>query len=90
MINFIVWLIAGACLGWLAGQWLGQPEGRLLNVCAGSAGALVAGFGLAPLLHLGSLNPNHLNLPALLVALLGAVILLVAVSILRGPRLRLH
>jgi len=90
MINLVAWTIAGACLGWLTSQWLGQPEGLRLNLCAGIAGALIAGVGLAPLLHLGASEPNTFSWPALLAALLGAVIFLEAVSILRGPRLHLR
>jgi uncharacterized membrane protein YeaQ/YmgE (transglycosylase-associated protein family) len=47
---------------------------------------LVAGLVLTPLLGIGTINQNNFSLPALLVFLAGAVILLFVVSLFQGRR----
>ena len=92
MINFIVWLIAGAIIGWLASRIMktdGQ-QGTLLDIVVGIVGAFVAGLVLTPLFGISTINQNNFSLPALLVSLLGAIILLAVVRLLRGRGLRLR
>jgi len=81
MINFIVWLIVGAIIGWVASQLMGRREGLILNIVVGIVGAFVAGLVLTPLLGIKTINQNNFSLPGLIVSLLGAVILLAVVSI---------
>ena len=92
MINFIVWLIAGAIIGWLASRLMrtdGQ-QGLLLDIVVGVVGAFVAGWVLTPLFGISTINQNNFSIPALLVSLGGAVILLAVVRLLRGRGLRLR
>lgn len=89
-MNFIIWLIVGGLVGWVASMIMktnGQ-QGMLLNVIVGIVGAFVAGLVLTPLLGIGTINQNNFSLPALLVSLMGAIILLALVSLLRGNGLR--
>jgi uncharacterized membrane protein YeaQ/YmgE (transglycosylase-associated protein family) len=89
MVNFIVWLIVGAIIGWLASQLMGQREGLLLNVVVGIVGAFLAGLVLTPLLGIGTINQGNFSLPALIVSLVGAIVLLAIVGIFqRGTRRR--
>jgi uncharacterized membrane protein YeaQ/YmgE (transglycosylase-associated protein family) len=90
MMNFIVWLVAGAIIGWGASQVMKQHEGLWLNIVVGILGALAAGYVLNPLLHIGTIQQINFSLPALLVSLLGAIVLLTAVCTFRrdGPRRR--
>ena len=76
-----MWPIVGGLLGQTASLVLGmsRQQALLLKVIVGIVGALVAGWFLAPLSHLPTINQNIVNLPALLTSLLG-VILLLAVS----------
>ncbi len=60
--------------------------GLLLNIVVGIVGAFVAGLVLTPLLGIGTINQNNFSLPALIVSLLGAIVLLAVVSLLRGRR----
>ena len=90
MINFIVWLVVGGIIGWVASQLMGQREGLLLNIVVGIAGAFIAGYVLTPLLHITTINQNNFSLPALLVSLLGAIGLLAVVSVFRRGGLRLR
>jgi uncharacterized membrane protein YeaQ/YmgE (transglycosylase-associated protein family) len=63
-------------------------QGILLNVVVGIVGAFLAGIVLTPLLGIGTINQSNFSLPALLVSLGGAVILLFVVSLMRGRGVR--
>jgi uncharacterized membrane protein YeaQ/YmgE (transglycosylase-associated protein family) len=88
MVNFIVWLIVGAIIGWLASQLMGKREGLLLNIVVGIVGAFLAGLVLTPLLGIGTINQGNFSLPALLVSLVGAIALLAIVSFFQRGRAR--
>ena len=85
MINFIVWIIAGAIIGWVASKIMGTSarQGLLLDIVVGIVGAFLAGWFLTPLFGVGTINQANFSLPALLVSLLGAIILLAIVRLVR-------
>ena len=87
-MNFIIWLIAGAVVGWVASMLMhtNSQQGLLLDIVVGIVGAFVAGFLLSPLFGVGTINQNNFSLPALLVSLLGAIILLAVVKLFRRAR----
>jgi len=89
-MNIILWLIAGAVIGWLASRIMGtsSQQGLLLDIVVGVIGAVLAGWFLSPLFGVGTINQNDFSLPALLVSLLGAVILLAIVRLFRRGGLR--
>jgi uncharacterized membrane protein YeaQ/YmgE (transglycosylase-associated protein family) len=89
-MNLILWLIVGAVIGYIASRIMGtnSQQGLLLDIVVGVVGAFLAGWFLTPLFGVGTINQNDFSLPALLVSLLGAVILLAIVKLLRGGRLR--
>ena len=91
MINFIVWLLVGALIGWLASMVMrtDAQQGGLLNIIVGIVGALIGGF-LLPLLGFGgsTINNNDFSLSGLLVAFGGAVILLAIVNLTQRGRVR--
>jgi uncharacterized membrane protein YeaQ/YmgE (transglycosylase-associated protein family) len=89
-MNLIIWLIVGAVVGWVASSLMGQRKGLLMNIIIGIGGAFVAGIVLTPLLGIGTINQNNFSLPAMLVSVVGAVILLFVVSLFRGRGLRLR
>jgi len=80
-MNFIIWLIVGAIVGWVATSLMGQRDGLLMNIVIGIVGAFVAGLVLTPLLGIGTINQNNFSLPALMVSLLGAVVLMAVVNV---------
>jgi uncharacterized membrane protein YeaQ/YmgE (transglycosylase-associated protein family) len=92
MINFVVWLIVGGFIGWLASIVMrtNAQQGTLLNIVVGVVGAFIAGYVLTPLLGVGTINSGDFSIPALIVSLLGAIILLAVVSLFRrsGRRAR--
>ena len=89
-MNFILWIIIGGILGWIASIIMrtNAQQGLFLNIAVGIIGALVAGFVLTPLFGIGTINQNNFSLPALLVSLLGAIILLAIVNLFRRGTVR--
>ena len=49
-MNFIVWLIVGGLIGWIASMIMGtnEQQGMLLNIIVGIVGAFLGGLLLAP------------------------------------------
>ena len=89
-MNLILWIIIGGILGWIASLVMrtDAQQGLFLNIVVGIIGALVAGFVLTPLFGIGTINQNNFSLPALLVSLLGAIILLAIVNLFRRGTVR--
>jgi uncharacterized membrane protein YeaQ/YmgE (transglycosylase-associated protein family) len=89
-MHFILWIIIGGILGWIASIIMrtNAQQGLFLNIVVGIIGALVAGFVLTPLFGIGTINQNNFSLPALLVSLLGAIILLAIVNLFRRGTVR--
>lgn len=85
MLNFIIWIIVGGVIGWLASMIMNTngSQGTLIDIVVGIVGAFVGGLVLSPLLGIGTINDGNFSLPALLVSLLGAVILLAVVKLFR-------
>ena len=83
-MNFIIWLVVGGVVGWLASLVMktdGQ-QGILLNVIVGIVGALLGGWLLSPLFGMGTINQDNFSIGALFISFLGAVILLAIVKLL--------
>jgi uncharacterized membrane protein YeaQ/YmgE (transglycosylase-associated protein family) len=86
MVNFIVWIIVGAIIGWVASMIMRTRGGLLVNIVVGIVGAFIAGLVLTPLLGIGTINQNNFSFPALMVSLLGAIILLAIVGLFQRGR----
>jgi len=89
-MNFILWLIIGGILGWIASliMYTDAEQGLFRNIVVGIIGAMVAGFLLTPLLGIDTINQNNLSLPGLFVSLLGSIILLAIVNFFRRGTVR--
>ena len=87
-MNFIIWLIVGGVVGWLASIVMGTngQQGLLLNIVVGIFGAFVAGMFLTPLFGIATINQNNFSLPGVLVSVVGAIILLAVINLLTGRR----
>jgi uncharacterized membrane protein YeaQ/YmgE (transglycosylase-associated protein family) len=90
MINFIIWIIVGGILGWIASLIMrtDAQQGMFLNIVVGIIGAMLGGWLLAPLFGTGTINQNDFSISGLLVSLLGAVILLAIVNLIRRKSVR--
>jgi uncharacterized membrane protein YeaQ/YmgE (transglycosylase-associated protein family) len=89
-MNIIIMLIVGGLIGWIASIVMrtNAQQGVILNIVVGIVGALLAGFLLAPLFGTGTLTQGDFSLPALLVSLLGAIVLLAIVNLFRRGAVR--
>ncbi len=87
-MSIIVWLIVSIVIGSLGSLIMrcNADRSAVLSTLAGILGALLAGPLLAPLLG-GTSSEGLLNLNALLVSLLGAVVLVGLVNLLRLGRM---
>lgn len=89
-MNFIIWLVVGGVIGWLASLLMrtdGQ-QGLFLNVAVGVVGALLGGWLISPLVGVGTINQDNFSAPALLVSFAGAVVLLAIVNLVRRGSFR--
>jgi uncharacterized membrane protein YeaQ/YmgE (transglycosylase-associated protein family) len=73
-VNIIACIVVGVLAGWLAERITGRNHGLLMNLMVGIIGAFIGGFLISSLL--GFHYAEGFNLPSILVATLGAVILL--------------
>lgn len=89
-MNFIIWLIVGGVIGWLASMLMNtnDRQGMFLNVVVGIVGAMLAGWFLSPLVGVGTINQDNFSLPALFVSFVGAVVLLAIVNLFRRGSVR--
>ena len=90
MINFIIWLIEGGIVGWLASMVMrtDAQQGIVLNVIVGIVGSIIGGLLIAPLLGAGSINQGNFSPMGLVVSFIGAVILLALVNLVRRGAVR--
>ncbi|MEC5216638.1 putative membrane protein YeaQ/YmgE (transglycosylase-associated protein family) [Actimicrobium sp. GrIS 1.19] len=84
-MNFIIWIVIGGVLGWLASIVMktDAQQGMILNVVVGVVGALVGGWLLAPMVGTGTINQGDFSIAALVVSFVGALVLLAIVNLLR-------
>jgi uncharacterized membrane protein YeaQ/YmgE (transglycosylase-associated protein family) len=87
-MNFIIWLVVGGIIGWLASIVMktDAQQGYLLNIVVGIAGAVLGGWLISPLVGSGTINQNNFSLPSLAVSLIGAIILLAIINFIRRGR----
>ena len=85
-MGLLSWIVVGLIAGWLAGQFMkGGGYGLIGDIVVGVIGGLLGGWIASSLLHLG-VGVNGINLESILVAFVGAVVLLVLMRVLRGGR----
>ena len=83
-MGLLSWIVVGAIAGWLSGQVMkGRGFGLLGDIFVGVAGGLIGGF-LAEALFKVPNAVNGFNLTSILVAFLGAVLLIVIARMFQG------
>ena len=90
MIGFIVWLVIGGVIGWVASIVMKRDasQGIVLNVVVGIVGAVLGGWLIGPMLGAPSINSGQVSAASLLVSFLGAVILLAIVNLITRRSVR--
>ena len=84
-MGFIIWLVVGGLIGWLASIIMktDAQQGIILNIVVGIVGAFLGGWLIGPLLGAGSINAGDFSILGLIASLLGAIILLAIVKLIR-------
>jgi len=85
-MTILAWLVVGLIAGWLASQVMrGGGYGLIGDIIVGVVGALLGGFLATTLLKMP--NPvNGINVTSILVAFIGAVILIAILRMVSGRR----
>jgi len=83
-MNIIIYLIAGAVVGYIASRIMrtNSQQGLLMDIVVGVVGAFLAGYFISPLLGVGTIN-DAVTIPTMLVTLVGSVVLLWIVKAVR-------
>ena len=85
-MGILSWILVGLIAGWLAGELMrGAGFGLVGNILIGIIGALLGGFLASALFNVGD-PVSGFNLPTLIIAFLGSVILLAILRLFRGAR----
>jgi len=81
-MGLLGWIILGGLAGWIASGLMREPQGCLTNIIVGVIGGFLGGlvFNL-----IGGYGVTGFNLWSLVVAVIGAVILIAILRALRGP-----
>ena len=79
-LGIIGWLVIGIVAGWLAEKVMGRSHGLVTNLIVGVVGAFLGGFIASNLL---GIPVGGFNLMTLLVAFLGACLLLFLVGLVK-------
>ncbi len=90
MTPLLVYIIVGGLIGWVASivMHTNGQQGILLNIVVGIIGAFLAGLVLTPLFGISTIGQGNYSLPAILVTLFGAIILLAVVNMVRRGAVR--
>ena len=85
-MGLLSWIVVGGIAGWLAGQVMrGSGFGLLGDIIVGIVGGLVGGWLAGQLFKIPD-AVNGFNLTSILVAFLGAVVVIFVLRLLRGGR----
>lgn len=85
-MGILSWLVVGLIAGFLASRVMrGGGSGLIGDIIVGIVGALIGGFLAATLLNIPN-AVNGINLPSIIVAFVGAVILLWLLRMVSGRR----
>jgi len=86
-MGILSWIVVGLIAGFLAGLVVkGGGYGLIGDVVVGVVGGLLGGWIATTFLHIGGLS--GINLPSILIAFIGAVVLLLILRLLAGRRRR--
>lgn len=86
-MGILAWIVLGAIAGFIANLLVGGGEGVIKTVLLGIVGGLLGGFIATAIFHAGTMNA--LNLESILIAIAGAVVVLVVWRAIT-PRRRVH
>jgi uncharacterized membrane protein YeaQ/YmgE (transglycosylase-associated protein family) len=83
-VSIVAWIVLGLIAGWVAGLLVkGSGYGVIGDIILGILGALVGGWITSSLM---GVEVTGFNLPSLLIAVLGAVVVIFIARLLAGSR----
>lgn len=84
-MNFLGWIVLGGIAGWIASIITGRNDrmGCITNILAGAVGGIVGGWVFS---LFGGAGITGFNIWSLLVAVVGAVIVLAIINFIFGRR----
>jgi len=85
-MGILAWIVVGLIAGWLASRVMrGGGYGLIGDIIVGAVGAVIGGFLAANLLNMPD-AVNGINVTSILVAFVGAVILIALLRMVSGRR----
>ena len=85
-MGILSWIIVGLVAGWLASQVMrGGGYGLIGDIIVGAVGAVIGGFLAGALLNMPD-AVNGINITSILVAFVGAVVLIAILRLVSGRR----
>ena len=83
-MGIIAWIVLGASVGFITNLIMGGSEGVIATIILGIVGALVGGYLAGTVL--GVADVTGVNVESIVVAVIGAVIVVAAYRLLMGQR----
>jgi uncharacterized membrane protein YeaQ/YmgE (transglycosylase-associated protein family) len=89
-VNIVLWFLVGSLLGWLMSRVLSEPgrEGTAGNLTVGLLSATLTGWFLSPWLRASGSTAQRVDLPALVMSIVGALVGLTLFNLVRQAMLR--
>lgn len=84
-MGIIAWIVLGAIAGFITNLLMGGKEGVIATVILGIVGAVVGGWLMGTVLHVADVT--GLNLESLVVAVIGAVIVVAVYRLITRRRI---
>jgi len=86
-MSILAWIVVGLIAGWIANMFMSSGAGGLVaDLVIGVLGAIVGGFVVG--LVTNTDYTTGFNLPTIVVAVIGAIILIGAYRLLGGKKIR--
>ena len=79
-MGILLWIVFGGLVGWVASMIMGQGQGLLMDILIGIVGSIIGGWLMS---YFGGYGVSGFNVTSFLVALLGAVVLILIIRLLR-------
>jgi uncharacterized membrane protein YeaQ/YmgE (transglycosylase-associated protein family) len=83
-MGIIAWIVLGAIAGFIANMIMGTREGLLMMIVLGIVGAVVGGFIAGTVLKLADVT--GINIESIVVAVIGAIIVIAVARAFGGRR----
>jgi uncharacterized membrane protein YeaQ/YmgE (transglycosylase-associated protein family) len=84
-MGILAWIVVGLIAGWLASQVMRGGYGLIGDIIVGAVGAVIGGFLAATFFNMPD-AVNGINVTSILVAFIGAVILIAILRAVSGRR----